>query len=123
MLGQRQRRWTNIETALCEYPVFPGWLSGPVSCSGQVPTKLCPANTTHQPNAGSTLAHRRRLWQSTIQHWSVLSVGGGVSTEYKLKPIQCLLNVGTAPPVLGSIHSALVSTSCWWHQHDALNQS
>ena len=24
MLGQRRRRWANIETALCEYPVFAG---------------------------------------------------------------------------------------------------
>ena len=70
-----------------------------------------------------TLVHCRRLWPSTIQHWTVLSVGCCVSTEYKLTPIQCLLNVGSASPVLGSIHSALVSTSCWRYQHDALNQS
>ena len=43
--------------------------------------------------------------------WTVLFVGGGVSTEYKLTPIQCMLNVGPASQVLGSIHSALVSTS------------
>ena len=41
------------------------------------------------------------------------SVGGGVSTEYKLTPIQCLLNVGPASPVLASINSALISISCW----------
>ena len=117
MLGQRRRRWANIETALCEYTVFDGKLSGPVSCSS---CRYCPANTTRQRNAGSTPDQRRRLWQSTFQHWTVLS---GVSTEYKLTPIQCLLNVGPASPVLGSIHSALVSTSCWRYQHDALNQS
>ena len=77
------------------------------------PTTLCPANMRRQPDAGSTLVHRRRLWPSTIQHWTVLSVGGGVSTEYKLTPIQCLLNIGPTSQVLASIHSALVSTSCW----------
>ena len=74
----------------------------------QRPSRLPTANTTRQPNAGSTLVHRRRLWPSTIQHWLVLSVGGGVSTEYKLTLIQCLPNIGPASPVLGSIHSALL---------------
>ena len=32
--------------------------------------------------------------------------------DYKLTPTQCLLNVGPATPVLASIHSVLVSTSC-----------
>ena len=64
--------------------------------------------------ADSTLVHRCRLWPSTIQHCTVLSVGGGLSTEYKLTQVQCLLNVGPASPVLASIYSALVSTSCWW---------
>ena len=82
-----------------------------------------PSKQTRQPYAGSTLVHCRRLWPSSIQHWTVLSVGGGVSPEYKLTPIQCLLNFGPALPVLGRIHSALVSTSCWRYQHDALNQS
>ena len=36
--------------------------------------------------------------------------------------IQCLLNFEPASPVLGSIHSALVNTSCWRYQYDALNQ-
>ena len=39
------------------------------------------------------------------------------------KPTQCLVNVGPASPVLASIHSALVSTSCWRYWHNALNQS
>ena len=34
-------------------------------------------------------------------------------SDYKLSPTQCLLNVGPASPALGSIHPALVSTSCW----------
>ena len=33
--------------------------------------------------------------------------------DYKLTPTQCLLNVGPASSVLSSIHSVLVSTSCW----------
>ena len=53
MLGQRRR--ANIETALCEYPVF--------------------ANTTCQLNAGLTLVHRRRLWPSPNQwRWCVSRV-------------------------------------------------
>ena len=67
------------------------------------PTTLCPANTTRQPNAGSMLVHRRGLCPSTIQHWTVLSVGGGVFTEYKLTQIQCLLNVGPASVTLAHI--------------------
>ena len=39
----------------------------------------------------------------------VLTAGG----NYKLTPTQCLLNDGPVSPVLASIHSALVSTSCW----------
>ena len=49
----------------------------------------------------------------------VLTAGG----DYKPTPTQCLVNVGPASPVLASIHSALVSTSCWRYQHDALNKS
>ena len=46
-----------------------------------------------------------------------LTAGG----DYKPTPTQCLLNVGPALPALASIHSALVSTSCWRYRHDALN--
>ena len=46
----------------------------------QRPSHLPPAKTTRQPNAGSTLVHRRQLWPPTIQHWTVFSVGGVVST-------------------------------------------
>ena len=77
----------------------------------------------HDTSTGSTLVHCRQPFPSTIQHWTVLSVRGDVSTEYNLTPIQCLSNVGPASAVLSSIHSALVSTSCWWYQLDALNQS
>ena len=57
------------------------------------PSRLPQANTTHQPNAGSKLVPRRRLWPTTIQHWTVLSVGGGVSTDYKLTPNKSWVNV------------------------------
>ena len=50
----------------------------------------------------------------------VVLIAGG---DYKPSPTQCLLNVGPASPVLASIHSALLSTSCWRYRHDALNQS
>ena len=39
----------------------------------------------------------------------VITAGG----EYKPTPTQCLLIVRPASPVLASIHSVLVSTSCW----------
>ena len=78
------------------------------------PTRLLHyAQRTHQPIADSTLFNHRRFWPSTIQLWTVLSVAGGVSTEYNLIPIQCLLNVRPASPVLAIIHSDLVSNSCW----------
>ena len=55
------------------------------------------------------------------QHWfntSCLLIAAGLVVptaggDYKPTPTQCLLNVGPASPVLASIHSALVSTSCW----------
>ena len=59
------------------------------------------------------------------QHWFNASclLGCGSGSTYcwrrvhKLTPTQCLFNVGPASPVLASIHSALVSTSCWWYRH------
>ena len=64
------------------------------------------------------------------QHWfnasCLLGCGLAVLTgggEYKPTPTQCLLNVGPLSSVLANIHSALVSTLCWWYRHDALNQS
>ena len=40
----------------------------------------------------------------------VMFTAGG---DYKPTLTQCMLNVGAASPVLASIHSALVSTSCF----------
>ena len=62
-------------------------------------------------NAGSALV--QRLVSSGLRSIAagllvVLTAGG----EYKLTSTQCLLNVGPASPVLASIYSALVSTSC-----------
>ena len=81
------------------------------------------------------LAHRLRRWpsikpalvqrllfaglRSIAAGLVVLTAGGG----YKPPLTQCLLDVRPASPVLASIHSALVSTSCWRSRHDALNQS
>ena len=62
-------------------------LVDPYHAAAKKPTTLCSANTTRQPNADSKLVHRRRLWPSTIQHWTVFSVGCGVSTGYKLTTI------------------------------------
>ena len=57
---------------------------------------------------------------ASYQHWfntlCLLGCGSGSACaaggEYKPTPTQCLLNVGPASPVLASIHSVLVSTSC-----------
>ena len=76
--------------------------------SDQLAYNTMPSKHYTQPNAGSTLVHRRRLWPSTIQHWTVLSVGGGVSTEYKLTPIQCMLTVRPASQVLD------IFPGQWW---------
>ena len=61
----------------------------------------------HQTSTGST---PRVCWAAGL---AVPTTGG----EYKPTPTQCLLNVGPASPVLASIHSALVSTSCWQYRH------
>ena len=42
MLGQRRRRWDNIETALDEYPVFAGAAQGAVTFSAR--GRALPAN-------------------------------------------------------------------------------
>ena len=42
----------------------------------------------------------------------MLTAGG----DYKPTLTQCLLNVGSASPVLANINSALVSTSCSWER-------
>ena len=55
------------------------------------------------------LAH----WLRSIAADLVVRTAGG---DYKPTPTQCLLNVGPVSPVLASIHSALVSTSCWWER-------
>ena len=85
-------------------------------CETQCGLSTLPANTRSWPNVVPILAHRR-----SNQHWFsascwliavrlvVLTAGG----DYKPTPIQCLLNVGPASPVLASIHSALVGISCW----------
>ena len=70
--GQCQRRWANIETTLCEYPVW-------TCISSQLAYNTIPSKHYTQLNAGLTLIHSRQLWRSVI--------GGGVSTEYKLTPI------------------------------------
>ena len=70
----------------------------------------------------STVSTPRVCWAAfnSIAIGLVVLTAGG---EFKLTPTQCLLNVGPTSPVLASIHSALVSTSCWRNRHDALNQS
>ena len=81
------------------------------------------------------LAHHLRCWPGIKPALVQCLVFAGLranmlvvtaGSEYKPTPTQCLLNVGPASPVLGSIHSALVSTSwssCWWYRQNALNES
>ena len=68
-----------------------------------------PANTTLTqcwPSTGST---PRVCWELRSAGLVLLNTAGD---DYKPTPTQCLLNVGSASPVLASIHSVLVSTSC-----------
>ena len=78
----------------------------------------------------STLPANTRRWPRPVQFWPTVSTGltsrvcwavdlavHHVGGEYKPTPTQCLLNVGPASPVLVSILSALVSTSCWRYRH------
>ena len=75
------------------------------------------------------LAHRLRRWSSIkptlvqrLVFAGLRSIAAGLVSltaggDYKPTPTQCLLNFGPASSVLASIHSALVSTSCWRYQH------
>ena len=69
------------------------------------------------------LVHRRRLWPSIIQHWTLLSVGGCVSTEFKLTPIQCSVKCWAS--VAGAEQYPFSPSQYFMlaDQHDALNQS
>ena len=73
------------------------------------------------------LAHRLRRWPgiktALVQR---LVFAGSCNTglvvltasgNYKPTLTECLLNVGPALPVMASIYSALVSTSCWRYRH------
>ena len=60
----------------------------------------------HQTSTGST---HRVCWELRSAGLVLLNTAGD---DYKPTPTQCLLNVGPASPVLSSIHSILVSTSC-----------
>ena len=51
----------------------------------------------------------QRLGFAGLRVWQCILLAG----EYKPTPTQCLLNIGPASLVLASIHSVLVSTSCW----------
>ena len=77
--------------------------------------------TQRWPNASSpsaTLAqHLTSTGSTPCVCWELRSAGIvlliTVGDDYKSTPTQCPLNVGSASPVLASIHSVLVSTSCW----------
>ena len=84
-----------------------------------------PANTIYWPDAGPLLAHCLRRWPNIKLALVQCLVFAGLRTiaaalvvltahgDYKPTPTQCLVNAGPASAVLASIHSALVSTSCW----------
>ena len=77
--------------------------------------------TRRWPNAGpssATLAQHQTSTGSTPRvRWELRSAGlvllNTADDDYKPTPTQCLLNAGPASPVLVSIHSVLVITSCW----------
>ena len=70
MLGQRRRRWANIETAMGECPVFAGTVSvymlllfGPdIDVTQQT-----------RANVGLMLGQRRRCGRTLAQHWLVFA--------------------------------------------------
>ena len=68
---------------------------------------MCAALGRHQTSTGST---PHVCWVAGL---AVHTADG----ENKPSPTQCLLNVRPASPVLASIHSARVSTSCWRYRH------
>ena len=76
--------------------------------------------TRRWSNAGSMLANHLRRWPSIKPALVQRLVFAGLRSggQYKPTPIQCLLNIEPAS-VLGSIHSALVSTSCWQYRYRA----
>ena len=51
----------------------------------------------------------RVCWELRSAGLVLLNTAGG---DYKPTPIQCLSDVGPASPVLASIHSVIVNTSC-----------
>ena len=111
MLAPHLRRWPRIKPALVQRLVFAGLSSIPV-------------NTKHFYNICTMLDQRRRRWKNVIQMFCVcrgIAAGLVLLTacgDYKPTPTQCLLNVGPVSPLVASIHSILVSTSCWRYQHD-----
>ena len=54
------------------------------------------------------------VFARNISWWVLLNTAGG---DHKQTPTQCLVNVVPASPVLASIHSVLVSTSCCRYLH------
>ena len=87
-------------------------------CETQCGWSTLPANTRCWPNAGPLSARLPSIKPALFRVWwaaraAGLAVHDAVCGEYKPTPTQCLLNVGSALPMLASIHSLLVSTSCW----------
>ena len=116
--------WSNVGPAsatLAQHETSTG--STPCVCWAE----FNPVNTKHLYNIGTMLDQHRRCWSDVVQMcWLGIAAGLVLLTaggDYKPTPTQCLLNVGPVSPVLASIHSVLVSTSCWRYRHDALNQS
>ena len=83
-----------------------------IAYTAPMPHTCWPASYTmawHRTNASytvSTGSTPRICWAAGL---AVHTAGG----EYKPTQTQCLLNAGAASPMLASIYSFLVSTSCW----------
>ena len=93
----------------------------PLMCEARCGLSTHPANTGRWPSIKTALVQSLVFAElRSIAAGLVILTAGG---EYKPTSTQCLLNVGPASPVLASIYSALVSTSCWRYRHDGLNQS
>ena len=114
--SQKTRRWPNAgppSATLAQHQTSTG-------STPRVGWAACnPVNTKHLYNICTMLDQRRRRCTNVL---CLLGTAAGLvlltaSDDYKPTPTQCLSNVGAASPVLASIHSVLVSTSCCRYLH------
>ena len=100
MLAHRLRRWPSIKPALVQGLSFAGLRST------RETQNICITFVQCVEDVGPAL-YKIMLYKCFVFAWNSSWSGG----DYKPTPIQCLLNIGPASPVLASRHSVLMSTS------------